>query len=142
MGAASARELAAQGWQVAVMSASGSGEALGRELGLTEETGGEDWDVDAPFDDGNPMGTPESDLHWAVDVSAYVDRKRAALACHASQPDAAGMLTMYSSGHDHGTRFQDHGRNMLIAAGLTLLLITLVFNILGQWLRAKFRENY
>ena len=27
----------------------------------------------------------------------------------------AGMLTMYSSGFDHGTRFQDHGRNMLIA---------------------------
>ncbi len=28
----------------------------------------------------------------------------------------AGMLTMYSSGYDHGTRFLDHGRNMLIAA--------------------------
>ncbi|MCF8155656.1 MAG: rod shape-determining protein RodA [Rhodoferax sp.] len=28
----------------------------------------------------------------------------------------AGMLTMYSSGFDHGTRFEDHGRNMLIAA--------------------------
>ena len=28
----------------------------------------------------------------------------------------AGMLTMYSSGWDHGTRFEDHGRNMLIAA--------------------------
>ncbi len=27
----------------------------------------------------------------------------------------AGMLTMYSSGFDHGTRFVDHGRNMLIA---------------------------
>ena len=27
----------------------------------------------------------------------------------------AGMLTMYSSGFDHGTRFADHGRNMLIA---------------------------
>ncbi len=27
----------------------------------------------------------------------------------------AGMLTMYSVGYDHGTRFQDHGRNMLIA---------------------------
>ncbi len=27
----------------------------------------------------------------------------------------AGMLTMYSSGYDHGTRFSDHGRNMLIA---------------------------
>ena len=31
-----------------------------------------------------------------------------ALAC-------AGLLTMYSSGFDHGTRFEDHGRNMLIA---------------------------
>ena len=27
----------------------------------------------------------------------------------------AGLLTMYSSGYDHGTRFVDHGRNMLIA---------------------------
>jgi rod shape determining protein RodA len=30
----------------------------------------------------------------------------------------AGMLTMYSSGFDHGTRFEDHGRNMLIAASI------------------------
>ena len=27
----------------------------------------------------------------------------------------AGLLTMYSSGHDQGSRFEDHGRNMLIA---------------------------
>ncbi len=27
----------------------------------------------------------------------------------------AGLLTMYSSGYDHGSRFVDHGRNMLIA---------------------------
>ncbi|HYP70905.1 MAG TPA: rod shape-determining protein RodA [Variovorax sp.] len=27
----------------------------------------------------------------------------------------AGMVTMYSSGYDHGTRFVDHGRNMLLA---------------------------
>ena len=27
----------------------------------------------------------------------------------------AGLLTMYSSGYDHGTRFEDHGRNMLLA---------------------------
>jgi rod shape determining protein RodA len=33
----------------------------------------------------------------------------------------AGMLTMYSSGFDHGTRFIDHGRNMLIAG--TILFI-------------------
>jgi rod shape determining protein RodA len=27
----------------------------------------------------------------------------------------AGLLIMYSSGYDHGTRFVDHGRNMLLA---------------------------
>ena len=27
----------------------------------------------------------------------------------------AGLLTMYSAGYDHGSRFYDHGRNMLIA---------------------------
>jgi rod shape determining protein RodA len=30
----------------------------------------------------------------------------------------AGMLIMYSSGYDHGTRFVDHGRNMLIAGAI------------------------
>jgi NAD(P)-dependent dehydrogenase (short-subunit alcohol dehydrogenase family) len=39
MGAACAREFAAQGWQVAVMSSSGRGEALGRELGGVGITG-------------------------------------------------------------------------------------------------------
>ncbi len=34
------------------------------------------------------------------------------------------------------------GYQTIFAAGLTLLLITLMFNILGQWLRAKYRENY
>ncbi len=34
----------------------------------------------------------------------------------------AGMLTMYSSGFDHGTRFGDHGRNMLIAAGIMFIV--------------------
>lgn len=28
---------------------------------------------------------------------------------------AIGMVTMYSAGYDHGTRFVDHGRNMLLA---------------------------
>jgi rod shape determining protein RodA len=28
---------------------------------------------------------------------------------------AFGLVTMYSAGYDHGTRFVDHGRNMLIA---------------------------
>jgi len=34
------------------------------------------------------------------------------------------------------------GYQTIFAAGLTLILITLCFNILGQWLRKKFRENY
>ena len=34
----------------------------------------------------------------------------------------AGLLTMYSSGYDHGTRFEDHARNMLIA-GFILFVV-------------------
>jgi phosphate transport system permease protein len=34
------------------------------------------------------------------------------------------------------------GYQTIFAAGLTLILITLAFNILGQWLRRRFRENY
>ncbi len=35
---------------------------------------------------------------------------------------AAGLLTMYSSGYDHGSRFEDHARNMLLAAGIMFLV--------------------
>ncbi len=66
---------------------------------------------------------------------------------------AIGLVAMYSAGYDHGTRFVDHGRNMLLAlgvlfvvsqvppqklqqlavplyvAGLTLLLATALFGI-------------
>ncbi|WP_140634743.1 rod shape-determining protein RodA [Methylibium rhizosphaerae] len=35
---------------------------------------------------------------------------------------AAGMLTMYSAGFDHGTRFVDHGRNMLLAAAILFVV--------------------
>ena len=37
----------------------------------------------------------------------------------------AGLLTMYSSGFDHGTRFVDHSRNMLIA-GLLMFVVAQV----------------
>jgi rod shape determining protein RodA len=37
----------------------------------------------------------------------------------------AGLLTMYSSGFEHGTRFADHGRNMLIA-GLLMFVVAQV----------------
>jgi LmbE family N-acetylglucosaminyl deacetylase len=45
----------------------------------------EGFDADGPADDGNPMGMPEADLTTAVDVGAYIDRKRRSFACHASQ---------------------------------------------------------
>ncbi|WP_295955860.1 rod shape-determining protein RodA [Rhodoferax sp.] len=34
----------------------------------------------------------------------------------------AGLLTMYSSGYDHGTRFVDHGRNMLLAGAILFVV--------------------
>jgi rod shape determining protein RodA len=34
----------------------------------------------------------------------------------------AGLLTMYSSGYDHGSRFIDHGRNMLLAGTIMFVV--------------------
>ena len=34
----------------------------------------------------------------------------------------AGLVTMYSVGFDHGTRFVDHGRNMVLAACILFLM--------------------
>ena len=57
--------------------------------------GGDEWDPDGLADDGNPFGTPEIEIHHAVDVTAFVGHKRRALACHASQTsDAGAMLAM------------------------------------------------
>lgn len=33
-----------------------------------------------------------------------------------------GLMAMYSAGYDHGTRFMDHGRNMLIALGILFVV--------------------
>ena len=33
-----------------------------------------------------------------------------------------GLLTMYSSGFDHGSRFEDHARNMLISGGIMFVM--------------------
>jgi rod shape determining protein RodA len=79
---------------------------------------------------------------------------------------AIGLVAMYSAGYDHGTRFVDHGRNMLIAfavmfvaaqvppqrlqqlavplfvAGVLLLLATMAFGITRKgatrWLNVGF----
>ncbi len=35
---------------------------------------------------------------------------------------SAGLITMYSAGFDHGTRFVDHGRNMLLALAIMFVV--------------------
>ena len=53
------------------------------------------WDPDQPMDDGNPFGTPEEEITWAVDVREFLPQRRAALAAHRSQKtDIEGMLAM------------------------------------------------
>lgn len=49
-------------------------------------------DPDGPMDDGNPMGTPEAQIHHAVDIGEHLAAKRAALACHASQASDIGSF--------------------------------------------------
>ena len=56
------------------------------------EPNAEEWDPDQPMDDGNPLGEPESAIHWRVDVSPWLDRRRASLEAHASQTTDVGMM--------------------------------------------------
>ena len=60
-------------------------------------SGEAEFDPDAPADDGNPFGTLEEDITMAVDVSRYIDAKRASIASHASQvTDSSIFLQMPS----------------------------------------------
>ncbi len=47
---------------------------------------------DAPADDGNPMGEPETSISHKVDVTNYCDIKRKAIQCHASQVSDTSFL--------------------------------------------------
>ncbi len=72
-------------------------EAVRESGALTQTHGGDvdDFDPDGPADDGNPMGMPEAEITLAVDVSAHVDVKRAAMRCHRSQiQDTSFFLEM------------------------------------------------
>ena len=51
-----------------------------------------DLDPDRPMDDGNPFGSPEAEIHWEVDVSRYIDQKRAAMQANSSQVTDIGMF--------------------------------------------------
>ena len=65
--------------------------ALARAAGLEDDG----WDPDGPADDGNPMGTPESEISLGVDVSSHIVAKREAVRCHASQvSDTSSILSI------------------------------------------------
>ena len=56
---------------------------------------GVDFDPDGPSDDGNPFGSTEAEITHQVDVTAWVERKRASIACHASQvSDSSFFMSM------------------------------------------------
>jgi LmbE family N-acetylglucosaminyl deacetylase len=78
--------------------------ATGREAGI--DVG--DFDPDAPMDDGNPLGLPEDEITWQVDVTGQLDQRRAALEAHRSQAtDIESFLAMPPDvfaamfGHEH-----------------------------------------
>ena len=66
---------------------------MARENGGVSGPDGVDWDPDAPADDGNPVGTPESELTHMVDVGEFIAAKRASIRCHKSQITDAGFFS-------------------------------------------------
>ena len=62
---------------------------LAKEMGMDNG-----FDPDTAGDDGNPIGTPEAELHWAVELGDDVHAKRAALACHGSQTDVKQLMAI------------------------------------------------
>ena len=65
------------------------------EAAVAAGQGEQSFDPDSRMDDGNPLGTPEAEIHWRVDVTDFLAERRAALEAHASQAtDIEGMLGM------------------------------------------------
>ena len=68
---------------------------MAREMGAPMGDGDDDFDVDGPADDGNPMGMLEHEITLAVDVAPYVMLKRESMRAHASQiTDTSFFLQM------------------------------------------------
>jgi LmbE family N-acetylglucosaminyl deacetylase len=76
----------------------------GREVGMDTF----DFDPEQPMDDGNLLGSTEDEITWRVDVSAYLEQRRASLEAHRSQAtDIEFFLTIPPMGfaalfsHEH-----------------------------------------
>ena len=59
---------------------------------------------------------------WRQRIGSWLQGMDGPLALAVALLAGAGLTIMYSSGYDHGTRFFDHARNMLLA-GFILLLV-------------------
>jgi rod shape determining protein RodA len=62
---------------------------------------------------------------WRQRISSWVQGMDGPLALAVALLAGAGLTIMYSSGYDHGTRFFDHARNMLLAGFLLVLVAQL-----------------
>jgi len=67
--------------------------AMARAAGVPETEGFADFDADAPADDGNPMGEPESAISHRVEVADWCAAKLQAISCHASQVTDVSYFT-------------------------------------------------
>jgi len=85
---------------VRVLEATMNRDSFARMIEVMRDAGvdaldGEEFDPDAPADDGNPIGMPEAELTLAVDVVDHLDAKREAIQCHRSQvSDTSFFLDM------------------------------------------------
>ena len=68
--------------------------------------------------DNRAMATPFGKISLRSRVAALVAGLDGPLAFIVFTLACAGLVVMYSSGYDHGTRFADHARNMLIAGAV------------------------
>ncbi len=66
-------------------------------------------------------------LFWGFDRLAVAGRAAAGL---------GWLVAMSSSGYDHGTRFIDHGRNMLLAAAILFVVAQVPPQKIMLWRRA------
>ena len=62
---------------------------------------------------------------WRQRIGSLVQGMDGPLALAVALLAGAGLTIMYSSGYDHGTRFFDHARNMLLAGFLLVLVAQL-----------------
>ncbi|KAA0021756.1 PIG-L family deacetylase [Antrihabitans cavernicola] len=75
-----------------VLEATMNRDAMRRMISLAPFEQREEFDPDGPADDGNPIGSLESEITWEVDVSAFIEQRRAAMQAHASQVTDIGMF--------------------------------------------------